>query len=198
MSDTAFATAAPQTDAPVAEHQVEEVQSEAKIEDIDYSAYSKKELYSPRDIAIALDFAQRWNAASSDRREVFSNVMDVYGDQADIILGLIPSNGRVNSIEFIQKIYVKNTDETMSRAQIREWGMELAATISDMDVDSIRSVVKMINALAPGDDIRYRRNMSSIDVVNAISDKIDAFDSNTVSTLNWICSMVSVWPGQIQ
>lgn len=177
-----------------------EVEPSEEIEEISYN-YKRDKVYGLSDIAVALDFAQRWRAASQAKRDKFVAMMGVTSDnQADVIADLIPSQGRLSAISFVKNTYESNFDENMTRQQLRNWMVELTSSIAEMDPEDIRLIVRILNEMTPDDydELRYRRNMQSQDVTNFILDAVDSIPEENAEILFWTDEMLQIWPGKVQ
>src|SRR5699024_6409793 len=180
--------------------QVEEVEEEIPEEDQIDTSRSNAGLFSWRDVALVSSFVQQYSAAGPDKKGLFQDLTQSYGDPIDIAQGIYPPNGVVHATDFIIKVSSGTQNATPSQAMRQ--GIELAATIGEMEVEEIRMVSKMINALLEHDvkdsesivSIRYRRNMDTHEVLDLFMEAIDNIGDKGLEAMQWARQIMSIWP----
>lgn len=186
-----------------AEPQVEDTQEivEEETEEVEIDTdRSNAGLFSWRDVALVSSFVQKYTSSSAKRQGLFQDLVQAYGDPIDIAQGIYPPNGVIHSTDFIISVATGTQNSTPSEAMRQ--GIALAATIGEMEVEEVRMVSKMINALLENglknpegiSSIRYRRNMPTHEVLDLFMEAIDNVSAEGLENLQWARKLLSIWP----
>lgn len=174
---------------------------EIDIEEIDHSRGTRGE-FSWRDVSLVADFALRFQSSDPSWRAAFREVMNVHEDTdvIDVASTIYPPGGRKSAVEFLQDLIRRHNEGELGFAA----GAALTSQLAAMDVETVRTITKILDTLSERyaeegietEPFRYRKNMSSNDVVMRMIDIIGQLTKEASQLLDWVSDLLAIWPGE--
>lgn len=178
-----------------AEEAVEETQVEEETPVLSPSTRSRAGLFSRADVENIVTFVRALDTATERHR---ADALSVLGylpeaNPLEVAFAIYPSGGLVTAFDSYADIVVKHIDGSLGFQD----GMQFAATVAEMTNDTVKHLSSVHNTFAPEDhSIRYRRNMPSVQVTNAVTNALAHIPPETKDSLNFVSDLLGVWPGR--
>lgn len=153
------------------------------------------------DIRRSVEFTRQFMESSKESRAWFRWVMNMNEDTSVVYIlkRLRDYDGSIWALDYARNLINTLSGEEKDMMEVLRIGAEL----SNLDVDSRRSLFSAIERLAnsfkadpAADDItmRYRKNMDDSQFMNQTISSISAIDSKeALKNLDWAFSMIAVW-----
>lgn len=185
------------------EETIEETAEEEETDDwtppaevsVEYQELPRSEAFNWYQVGQVTQFALDYLRTPLQDRTLFQNLVGSWGDPVQVARALYPPTVQVFALRFI-------VDVARARNGGLQDGMRLSMAFAQYELDTVRAVVTMTNAIGEHFDpafepLKYRRNMATLQVLQFVMESLGALHDDQIAILEGFSGLLEVWPGAL-